>query len=257
MEGVADFIHDRTLVFTITSDGYKYLTLNLWRHCERIGVPWRLMIVCLDAESYKYFVAAKVPAILYTMPGGKLVHKEPALYGSAQFKRLTEMKIVALRELSGRSDVEHLLYLDGDIVLFQDPVPFIGMLLEERSLWFQCDERLTHDHQCSSDPCAAPCTGVIAMRLTEATRSRFAELYTITGEEWERSESDQDYIQRRLRTLNVGYGTLMRPLFPNGTFLPDDLYRIAAVGGPYLLHFNFLLGREKEAAMRSRGLWLV
>lgn len=250
-------IHDRTLVFTVTSDGYKYLTWNLWLHCQRLGVSWRLLIICLDVESYKFFQEALVPCVLYTMPGTKLVHKTPAIYGTQEFKRLTAMKIAALAELSARTDIDNLLYLDGDIVLFQDPVPFIQMLLEERSLWFQCDEKLTHDHQCSSDPCMAPCTGIIAARLDEKTRPQLAELYTITGDEWVRSETDQDYIQRRLRTLKVDYGTLMRPLFPNGTFLPDDLYKIAAAGGPYLLHFNFLLGREKEVAMRSRGLWLA
>lgn len=256
---VSEFVQDRTLVFTVTSDGYKYLTWNLWLNIQKLKLPLKLLILCLDQESHHFFrTIAMIPSVLYKMPGSKLIHKEPLTYGTHQFKRLTAMKVGILGDLVHCAEIDTLLFLDSDIVLFQDPVPYISMMLEQRPLWFQCDEKMTDDNQCSSDPCAAPCTGVIAFRLGPDTRDRFTELFRLEpGEEWNISESDQDYIQRRLIVQKIEYGTLPRPLFPNGTFIPNDLYKTAAAGGPYLLHFNFMLGSDKIKSMRKHGVWYV
>ena len=35
------FLHEKTLVFTVTSDGYKYYTWNLYKLLERCKVPWK------------------------------------------------------------------------------------------------------------------------------------------------------------------------------------------------------------------------
>ena len=245
-------IYDGSLIFTITSDGYKYLTWNLWLTLQRLNVSWRLCILCLDRESYRFLqTIAMIPCHLYEGP--KINHKSPLPYGTDQFKRLVAMKINALRELSQIPTIKNLIYLDSDITVFTDPLPPLKEYLFDEPLWFQCDEAYNGGVCANHDHCPAPCTGIIAMRL-EGQRETFKRLYTIVGDEWSKSDTDQDYIQRRLISEDIEYRTLNRGQFPNGTFIPGDIYKASA---PCLLHFNFIIGQGKQQTMKRLGYWYV
>jgi hypothetical protein len=244
---VAPFIHDGALTFTVTSAGYKYLTLNLWTSIQRLELPWKLCIVCLDDPSFEFFKGQDIPAILFKMPGA-FYHSGPAIYGSQPFKKLVAMKLEALRSFVGNKAIAQLIYLDGDIVILGDPLPTIRGHLAEADLWFQCD---SGNFDACPEPCPMPCTGVIVANLTEQTRTQLLELFKRQAGTWLMAETDQDYVQARLKSLALTYRTLPRTKFPNGIFLrqpalPDDAL---------LVHFNFLLGRQKEETMRNRGLW--
>jgi hypothetical protein len=248
-------IYEDSLVFTITSDGYKYLTSNLWLTLQKLNVPWRLCILCLDRESYRFMqTIAMIPCYLFEGSGPKINHKSPLPYGTDQFKRLVASKINALRLLSQVPTIRHLVYLDSDITVFSDPLGPLKEYLHDEPLWFQCDEQYEGGVCANHDHCPAPCTGLIAMRLTDETRPRLERLYTIDRDQWAKSETDQDYIQRRLTLEDVEYKTLNRAQFPNGTFIPDDIYKI---GAPCLLHFNYIIGQGKQQSMKRLGYWYV
>jgi hypothetical protein len=246
------YIKDKTLVFTVTSNGYKYLTWNLWLLVAKLGT-WKLCILCLDKESFDFFNRmANIPSRLFLMNGPQIQHITPTTYGSTAFKRMNRMKIDALCGLSQRTDIETLVYLDSDIAVFKDPLPYLKSRLEEQSLWFQCDEN-SEALACSDiNRCGNPCTGLIAMRLDETTRPVFKNLYSIDSETWKTAVTDQDYIFNRLKQLQVGYKTLERGMFPNGVFI--NKYKES---DPYLLHFNYMVGTQKQAVMKRKGCWLV
>jgi hypothetical protein len=241
-----------TVVFTVTSDGYKYFTWNLWKNLQAIGVPWKLTILCLDRESFDFFNRiALVPAKPYFMDGPRGEHKTPSLFGSSHFKRLNRMKLKALEEFSQKPEVDTLIYIDSDIFLFKDIVPILQNELLYRPLLFQCDEKLEGSFECS-DPshCQNPCTGVIAMRLSD--RESLKKLYSLDSDAWRAALTDQDYIAARLLALSIPYGTLDRLVFPNGIFLAGNRYV-----GCALVHFNYILGMEKKRMMKNKGCWLL
>lgn len=259
----ASYIHEKTIVFTVTTNGYKFLTWNLWLHVTALCVPWKLCILCLDKESHRFFQQiAGIPSVL--LPGISLGSQGNQVrisqHGSNDFNRITRHKLTAFTELIKQPGVEKLLYLDSDIVVFHNPLPVLeDYLTAEKPLWFQCDEHNT-TFTCSGPGghCGNCCTGVIGLYLgTEETRTQFLDLFSFDDALWKtcRENNDQEYIQKRMALRGTQYRTLPRDLFPNGLFLRDDIWK--SLKKPVLLHFNFLVGDAKPRVIKSRGFWLV
>lgn len=253
---IKSFLYEKTLVFTVTSDGYKYYTWNLYKMLQSLKVPWKLCILCLDKESHDFMTRiAQIPSRLYSMPGQHIAHKEPVRFGSTPFKRMNRMKLKALQELSQRSEIETLIFMDSDIAVFQDFVPALQECLQTNRLLFQCDENIEGSYECSNiTACKNPCTGVIAMSLNEETRPTFKELYKIDLMAWDCCMTDQDYIANRLKTLNLPYTTLARDKFPNGIFLSKNRYKET---NPFLVHFNYIVGKMKQRIMIEKECWVL
>lgn len=249
-------IHNKTLVFTVTSDGYKYYTWNLYSFIKKLNVSWKLCILCLDRESFDFFNRiAGIPSRIYLMSGSHFEHKTPAVFGSSSFKRMNRMKVKALQDLSQREDIETLLFIDSDIVIFKDPIPYLKERLAEAPIWFQCDEKGEDKFVCSSqDSCTNPCSGVIAMRLDSETRPIFQKIYGHQENSWKNAVGDQDYILGQMIENKVSYKTLDRALFPNGIFINKDKFK---EGDPYLLHFNYYMGTDKRRVMKQKDCWLL
>lgn len=244
------FLYEKTLVFTVSSDGYKYLTWNLWLLLQRLKVPWKLCILCLDRESQEFFSKiAMIPSRLFLMPSSSHEHKTPCLFGSQTFKRMNRMKLKALEQLSARADIETLVFLDSDIAVFRDPVPYLQDLLKEHSIVFQCDEK--ESFECSNGgACPNPCSGVIALR----TSAGHARIFSIEDELWKSALTDQDYILTQMLRFKTPFATLPRELFPNGIFLSGNRYKEK---DPYLVHFNYIVGMDKVRSMKQKECWLV
>jgi hypothetical protein len=66
--------------------------------------------------------------------------------------------------------------------------------------------------------------------------------------------TDQDYIANRLKQLSLTYSTLPRIEFPNGIFLANNKYK---EGNPYLVHFNYIVGKAKQAKMVEKECWVL
>lgn len=250
------FVYEKTLVFTVTSDGYKYYTWNLYKMLQELKVPWKLCILCLDKESNDFFKRiAQIPSRLYLMPGERVLHKEPVRFGTPPFKRMNRMKIKALQELSQRSEIDRLVFLDSDIAVFKDIVPFFVETLATEPFVFQCDESIEGSFECSNTKaCTNPCTGVIGMALNEQTRPLLKNLYKVESEPWGVAMTDQDYLANRLLSLQIPYATLRRTDFPNGIFLGKDKYK---EGNPYLVHFNYIVGKTKQRFMIEKECWVL
>ena len=253
---IESYIQNKTFIFTVTSDGYKYYTWNLYKMLQEKKIPWKLCILCLDKESYAFFQRiAILPCKLYQLPGNPIQHKDPVLFGSTAFKRMNRMKLRALEDLSQRPELETLIFLDSDIAIFQDPLPELSRSLEEAPLWFQCDEKVEGSFACSAvDACTNPCTGVIAMRLTAESRPHLKQLFQIVEPSWKDALTDQDYILSRLQSTQMPYKTLPRDTFPNGIFLSENRYK---QGSPFLLHFNYVLGKDKKRIMKQKDCWAL
>ena len=249
------FLKNNTLVFTVTSDGYKYFTWNLAKNLHQIGFPNPLCILCLDKESFDFFNRiAMLPAKPFFLEGARIEHKSPALFGTTPFKRMTRMKLKALQELSQRLEIEKLVFLDSDIYVFQNFLPFFEEHLSQHFLWFQCDEARKGDFTCSDiSKCTNACTGVIAMNLTDESRPLLNRLYSIS-EKWKEALTDQDYVNTRMKDLEIAYKTFSREKVPNGVFLSENRYK---EGNPLLLHFNHVVGMDKKRMMKNKDCWII
>lgn len=246
---------DGSFVFTLTSNGYKFYTLNLLKHLQRIGVPWKLCIVCADNPSYLYFYQEGIPCrkMKDLIPD---VSPRISPFGTRNFQTLNRKKLDLLAEFTAKEEIRTGLYLDGDIAVYKDPMPPVQAAFATAppttNLLLQCDEKTRVD--CSGSPCPNGCTGVIAWRHGVPPA-----LFQVAGkgEVWRSQPEDQVFVNKMAANLGVPFQTLSRPLFPNGQFV--SLFRAGAPSraAAVLLHYNWMVGDSKKKAMRENEDWII
>jgi hypothetical protein len=249
---IGPFIHEKRIVWTMTTSGYKYYTLNLRKWLvERAKVPWTLCIICCDQDSYAFFRRESIPCIMYKEPAVKQRGQIGlAIFGSSEFKLWNRIKVDLLRWFALQPTLEWSLYLDGDIVVRRDPWP--ELLDLSGNLFFQCDCGNADPHDPPAPNCRNICSGVIATRHVSEAQ---ADLYTYDASLWKTSlEQDQPYIAERLNQTQTPFQTLSRRLFGNGHWQQKGSWK---EDDWVLLHYNYRVGDTKKLAMRTAKQWLV
>lgn len=252
---VAPFIHEGRIVWTMTTNGYKFYTLNLisWLR-DKAQVPWRLCVICCDSESYTFFRREGIPCINYGISKGQ---QRISPFGSEDFAKWNKIKIELLKwfaENARALGITHTLFLDGDIVVQRDPWPVLENVWDCFSgapdLLFQCDCVGGKNHS----GCGVICSGVIAQKLGE---NSYSKLYEFVPEEWVAAlKQDQVYIARRLKNLGIPYQTLERSLWGNGEWQKSGGWQ-TEFSDWVLLHYNYRVGDTKKTAMKMFGHWLL
>lgn len=252
-----------TLVCTLTSNGYKFYTLNLVRHLQELRVPWRLAVFSTDAAAATFLRREGIPCIrLQGAPKGlDTAATAPAPFGSRQFQLMNRRKLDMLAAVAGGCGgaVKQVIYLDGDIAVYRDFVPDIEARLAAvpTTVLMQCDERERVD--CSGTACPWRCTGFFAWSVAGVPVMR--EILRLGGAEaeavWRECPEDQPFVNRRLAAAGVPVVSLPRALYPNGAYASmlkkGSIMREVAM----LLHYNYLVGDSKKGKMRANGDWLL
>lgn len=245
---VTPYIINKTLVWTMTTNGYKYITLNLLKSIERHKVPWRLLVVACDKESYTFFRNEGFAVVLY--PNAQRTNEiSISRWGSPSFQRYNFMKLFAANEFAKNPAIQNCIYIDGDIVVFRDFVSDIVSRLdaEPNTILFQCDEK--EPGQCSEGGCINCCTGFIAWR-----HGADKETFDVNKDKtkWNEHPDDQCWVNNFLREHQIAYKTLPREYYPNGAYIST----IRQLKEPYLLHFNHRVGNAKIVEIKKLGEWL-
>ncbi len=255
LDDVKGYVWNGRLVWTMTTNGYKYYTLNLLSWLREVAkVPWTLCVFCCDKESYTFFRREGIPCVRHTILGLQIPQSGITAFWSESFSRLNECKLDILASITMNAKqlgITRSLYLDGDIVVQQDPWKTLDPVLETQSLVFQCDCANETDHV----NCGCVCTGVICINHDELYPEKILPLFTIDrkiGTECEKQ--DQPYVQRRLVDHGMAYFTLQRNLYGNGIWQKSGQWKTI----PWvLLHYNYRMGDNKKLAMRQAGHWRI
>lgn len=242
------YIYNGTLIWTMTTNGYKFLTLNLIRTIERTKVPWRLLVVACDKESYVYFRHEGIPVIQYEN-AQHTREMTMANWGSANFRKYNEIKLYFLNKFAKHPQVKNCIFMDGDIVVFRNFVPDILQRLEAKpdTLLFQCDEK--KPEPCDLSGCQNCCTGFIAWK-----QSADKDIFNVNNpEQWNVNRDDQFWVNTILHKGEHPYETLPRELYPNGAYISG----FANLKEPFLLHFNHRVGNSKIVEMKRLQQWVI
>ena len=245
------YLFKGTLVWTLTTNGYKYITLNLLRTIERAKVPWRLVVVCGDKESYRFFRNEGFAALLYT-EAKTSAEIGIARWGSPTFQRYNRMKLDILHQFAKHEQVQKCIYLDGDIVVFKDFLSDIEGRLDTNpdTIFFQCDHK--EKGSCKDkDPngCQNCCTGFIAW-----SHGADNGIFDVNSQaSWQEIHDDQVWVNKALREGKVKYDTVPRELYPNGAYISS----INEFPDAYFLHFNHRVGNAKVAEIKRVGQWII
>ena len=243
-----NYIRDGRLCWTLTSNGYKYLTWNFYKSWSKAHPEQPLLILCADTSVHLFFRREGVPAVLAK---GRLPDYGPAIvqFGSSNFKTLNALKLQLLADFAKDSAIETCVYLDGDIVVYRPFLADIFTRLQEHPLWFQCDEQTRECTGFDATGCPHVCTGLIAFR-----HGIDARIFQLTAQDqalWVKgSEQDQPYVNARIREFGIVAKTLPVADYPNGI-------RMTQRSGAALLHYNYLVGNQKVGMMKRNGDWFV
>jgi len=241
------YLYKETLVWTMTTNGYKYLTLNLIKTIEQVKCPWKLLVVAADRESYSFFRNEGYAVVLY----GKAQRTQETTisrWGSPQFQRYNFIKLDIAQTFAQNPSVKRCIYMDGDITLFNDFLPDLTARLDASPevLLFQCDQKETGP--CTATGCTNCCTGLIAW-----THGHDQGVFDMTTPQWNEVRDDQAWVNRQLQAKKVPYVTLPRELYPNGAYINT----IQDYPGAFLLHYNYRVANFKILEMKRLKKWVI
>ena len=244
------------LVFTLTSNGYKFLTYNLVKHLQDIKAPWKLCVICADIGSFHFFRGFGIPCIRMKNTLQDF-GTEVSPFGTKHFQTLNLKKLELLSHFSSDPAVRFGIYMDGDIVVYSNFLPDILDRLSHPAapkLYLQCDEQTRVD--CVGNPsCPNACSGFLAW--SHGVDSRIFTVNDETRDLWKSKPEDQVFINAMLQRLNIPAMTLPRNLYPNGSFV--SLYNNGSLRkrDSFLLHYNYLVGAAKKTKIRNNGDWVI
>ena len=245
------FISDDSLVWTMTTNGYKYLTLNLLESLKKSGVKWKLMIVCVDKESYTFMMSMNVPAVYYKPEVSIMVGTEPSQFGSQTFMTFNKIKLDLIEKIrvEAPDTVKYITYMDGDIIVFKDFIPYIKQKfidLSNNVVLFQND-----DLYGVPNTRANGCTGFFTIKRTFLLQSPF---YVNDNNLWKETREDQVWVNNKIVEYKIPFDYFERDLFPNGPYVKNGAWRKSE---PYLIHYNYIVGSDKVRFMKRLKHWFL
>jgi hypothetical protein len=246
------FLRDGFLAWTLTSNGYKYLTWNFALQWSKAVPGQPLCVVCADKPSYQFLRREGIQCVLWD---NALADFGPQIvpFGSRQFSTLNRLKLVLLDGFAKNEAIKQCLYLDGDIALYKNIVMDMRQRLAEKPIWMPCDERCTECTRSATNPCPNFCTGLIAWN-----HGADKDIFHLTdGTKWAEAPEDQLWVNRVVKEKGVQISILPRDLYPNGSRLTLTKITPELKDMAICLHYNYRVGDAKKADMKRFGDWLL
>jgi hypothetical protein len=241
------YIKDGFFAWTLTSNGYKYLTWNMYLQWKKFCSPTPLCIICADKPSYSFFQREGIPCILFDDSISDF-GPQIAPFGSRNFARLNRLKLRLLNLFGQDETIESCMYLDGDIAIYKNIVEDLKERLNTSPLWMPCDEQ---SFECSNQTCPNVCTGLIAWK-----HGADKGIFKITDEAlWSSKPEDQVWVNNAMKTIGLIPAVLPRDLYPNGARLTKTHVTPEIKEKAICLHYNYRVGDSKKADMKRFGDW--
>ena len=235
-------------LITLTNNGYKLLTENLLFSMKQCGIMHLLKIYCLDKDCYDYF---KNKYIYNDIELVKLVDSDdskfskwieykaiqnPDIQGKKDWANVTKYKIIVINnELRKGNDV---IFIDGDIVIFNDFIQHLYDNIQDKDLLIQNDNE--------SLETAAMCTGFFLIKSNDRTIA-CTDFNNINMEHF---PNDQQYLRSCHKKLSYSFLDLDK--YPNGKY-----YRVNLPKNPSIIHFNYDAGHHKINRMKGFRYWYI
>lgn len=247
-------------VVTIANHGYIPYMENLRESIRRAGITeWQLTVLCMDAQTADYCKNQSIPYFqCSTTTSSEFTNWSE--HTEKQVKNLLIQKLDCLFEyMNSNLHVRKFIFMDGDIVVFKNFLPYITRYSEPYDIVFQCDEWNTVP-QCNShvqgSVCVNACTGFMCIKNTPNIRELFNYKKYLWGEQLDNFH-DQEYINAILKHPNSPFKNTVRwTTFPRNT-IPNGSFRDSLTADAYLLHYNFLIGSKKKESMVEHGHWFT
>ena len=223
-------------VITLSNKGYIDYTRNLINSINTNNIDLKLNIFVMDKFSYKYFNDLNQNTFLIDGINGKKYLKQDSKdFGTYMLQKL---KIIHQSLLSH----EEVIYLDGDIVIKKNFLDNLNLIGENYDLLIQDDMNPKKPH------IEYLCAGFMKIKSNKKTLE-FFNPKNIPDELIMKGLHDQEYINVNKHMLN--YLKLPLEHYPNGA----HFYNNSAEIDPYIIHFNYVIGKKKKKLMKVYKEW--
>ena len=248
----SQYIKDGLLAWTLTSNGYKYLTWNFVCHWRRSVPGWPILVVCADKPSYQFLQREGISCVMWDTA---LADFGPQVvpFGTRQFATLNRLKLRLLETFAADEEVRSCLYIDGDIIVYKNIVEDIQRRLVEAPFLMQCDEHMPECTGTKETSCPVFCSGLIAFQHGSDQGA-----FKITDEAvWSQKPEDQVWVNYSIRQKQIPVVALPRIQYPNGARLTLTKTNTDLKDTTICLHYNYRVGDSKKADMKRFGDWLL
>ncbi len=231
-----------TCLVTFTSEGYTELTKNLLQSINKNDINYNLNIFCIDKNSFKYEFGYNQNKILFddkpidVLRDGNMLVQKHDNFADVMLKKF-EIIYESLKKF------QHVIYVDGDIVITKDFLDYVNRFKDDCDILFQNDKRPSKPNLTNL------CAGFMVIKSNTKTKTFFDPKNGSYDEFKDYDTHDQTYINKNKD--NFDYSILPLNKFPNG----PHYYKYNSKLNPFIVHFNYLLGKEKIDAIKKYGFW--
>ena len=233
-----NLMNDKQRVLTLTNKGYVEFTDNLISSIKKNNINIDLDICTMDSYSTDYFNKKNQNTNLITKSNKKKFLRQDS-------KNFGEYMIIKLNMIhSYLTKFEYILYLDGDIVIKDEIINYLGEAMGSLDLLIQDDKNPKKPNL------EYLCAGFMLIKSNRKTLD-FFDTSKINNEELMEGLHDQGYINNNKDFLD--YQRLPLELFPNGPYFYENSQNL----NPKIIHFNYVLGSKKKSIMKDYEEWYI
>ena len=226
---------------TFTNYGYLDFTMNLCESIKKNKIDLELLIYCTDKKSFDYLSKYNYNCILLNSNLSQSKRAEAWKAGNSKFGEMMVSKFESIYD--GLLKNDYVIYIDGDIVIKENILEYLQKEIEENDFLFQLDYNNKRPHQ--NDLCA----GFMMIKSSDETKKIFnpdeIDIESIIN----MPAHDQTYLNDLKH--NFKYKFLSPILFPNGAFYFNYLTE------PKIIHFNYIVGKDKKNKMKKMKEWYI
>lgn len=221
----------KTKFITLTNDGYIDYTLNCYKSMEHLNL--NLHAYAIGIKAYKKLKNSGYKCTLI-----KDKNTSFATFRTGNWHNITKQKFNIIYK--NLLEYKYVCFTDGDIVYNKDVISYCEKHIGNKDILIQNDMMSDDDH-------SNLCSGFMFIKSNKKTRKLFNPY--IATKDAEEGWGDQIYINSIKNKLN--YELLPLELFPNGQYYYKNL------PNSYLIHFNWIVGHEKQEKMKKYNKWFI
>ena len=244
-------------LITICNFGYRTITSNMLASLKKINLLEKMTVYCLDNKTQDYLIGLYPQCNYETLVNTS--SEELVDFRRKGWNHIVYYKMKAIYFSLKKND--RVLFIDGDIVLYNDPLKYLESELKDKDILFQtdiiisnelyhsyfetiskfktADELVKYFNTCGYLKPEAN-TGFMYIKSCPKTISFF----NYNNIDIETFGCDQIYINDRINNLN--YGLLRVELFPTGLYIKSMYIKVLKSSDDiekkhFIIHFNYTL----------------
>lgn len=223
---------------TLTNTGYVDYTLNCLESLKRIDFEFLPRCYCIGQKGFETLTGLGYDCVLIDDEKNSNFQ----IFRKGNWSNITYKKFLIIHENLLLHN--YVCVTDGDIV-YENKI-FMDYLLEQ----IEDNDILIQDDKDPKCPKFNVCSGFMFIKSNIKTLELFNPK-NVENDKDKKGWDDQVYLNKIIRKLK--YKLLPQEFFPNGAYYYLNSKKI----NPYLIHFNYVIGKAKKDKMIKYNKWFV